>query len=454
MEKLSIGEIARAVGAEFAGAECLIEEISTDSRHIPENCLFIALKGDKFDGHDYIDYALEHGAAFAVSMNAQSPQNPRVLYVTDTRRALLAIAGLYRKLLGLTVVGVTGSVGKTTTKEMAACVLESTCRAYKSDQNQNNEIGLSKTILQLNKSHEAAVVEMGMDGPGQIAPLAKTAAPDVGVVTNIGVSHIQAFGSRENIFKEKLSITQGMPDGAYLVLCGDDDLLKTVREPRLNVLFYGIDDKSCPVRAEHITEFSTHTVFEIVYGQNRFDAQIPCMGRHNVYDALAAFSVGLCLSIPPQVSIAALKNYRPAGMRQKIVVHNSYTVVEDCYNASPDSMRAALETLGKLKCDGKRIAVLSDMLELGAIAEESHREMGRAAAHGNIDYLLCTGTLSKEYAAAARESGMENAAHYETQEQLFEAIRELLRPSDVIWFKASRGMKLEQVIAKLYETAH
>lgn len=450
METLSLSSIARAVGCSYSGNET-ISHISTDSRDIPPGCLFVALTGDRFDGHDFVAGALAQGAAMAVvSANVDAPAE-RLLRVQDTRQALLDIAGLYRRSLPVQVVGVTGSVGKTTTKEMVACVCGAEYKTLKTEMNLNNEIGLSQMIFQLNPSYGAAVLEMGMDGPGQIAPLSRAAGPNIGLVTNIGVSHLEAMGTRENICREKLDIRAGMDDGSTLILNGDDDMLHTAEDSRLNLVFYGIENKDCAVRGHRIKEFSTHTNFEISYGGNRFDAQIPSMGRHNVYNALAAFAVGMTLGIPPQKAIAALRKYQPAGMRQKIVVHNSFTVVEDCYNASPDSMRAALKTLGAIACDGKRIAVLADMLELSTVAEKSHLEAGRWAAESGADVLLCTGELAQLYVQGAKEKGMKHAVHLESKDDVLAQLKELVKPGDVIWVKGSRGMKLEELIEKIYK---
>lgn len=450
MKSMQIQQIAQAIGAEFSG-ERRVSAICTDSRKLSEGCLFVALQGDRFDGHAYLQQALEQGAAYAVASTPGDYPAGRVLMVPDTRAALLQIANLYRRSLDVRVVGVTGSVGKTTTKEMTACALGAAYKTLKTEANLNNEIGLSWTIFQLEEDHRAVVLEMGMDGPGQIAPLSRAAQPDVGIVTNIGVSHLEAMGSRENICKEKLSIADGIPDGGTLVLCGDDDMLRSVELPRLRVVHYGIDNRACDVKADHIREFATHTTFEILYDGKRYDATIPTMGRHNVYNALAGFSAAVCLDVPPQEAIAALYDYHPAGMRQNVVKHSAFTVVEDCYNASPDSMRAALETLGKLECDGKRIAVLADMLELGPIEREAHYNIGRLAAQCGVDLLLCTGALAKEYRRGAKDAGLEQACHFADRDALFACLKQYLAPGDTVWFKASRSMRLEEVIQRIYE---
>jgi len=451
MKPLSIQKIAARIGAEYRGGDAMVGGVSTDSRSTAPGCLFVALTGDRFDGNDYVAGALEGGARWAVAQRVPEGCDPeRVLLVPDGREALLGIAQLYRESLEVQVIGITGSVGKTTTKEMTACVMEAGFSTWKTPLNLNNEIGVSQTILQLEESHRAAVLEMGMDGPGQMAPLSRCARPDAAIITNIGVSHLQQMGSREGILREKLDITAGMHERAPLLLNADDELLSTV-QLRRPVLRYGIDAADAAVRALHIKEFSTHTTFEILYNESRFDAQIPCMGRHNVYNALAAFLAGATFGIEPAAAISALKSYVPAGMRQRVVPHGEFTVVEDCYNAAPDSMAAALRTLGGLTCGGRRIAVLSDMLELGEIGREAHYEAGATAADCGVDALLCTGPLSAEIRRGAAEAGMEQAQYFESKEALFGRLKELIGPGDVVWFKASRGMKLEQVIELVYQ---
>ena len=446
----SILEIASETGANYTGEDAIVTSVSTDTRDLPEGCIFIALKGDHFDGHNFIGEALGGGAAFAVSMEKEAPPNDRVLYVKDTRDALLGIARLHRRKTPAKAVGITGSSGKTTTKEMIANVLSSELNTIKTEKNLNNEIGLSKTILRLDESTEAAVFEMGIDGPGQMARMSKSALPDIAVITNIGVTHIEAFGTRERILNEKIDITAGLKDGGTLILCGDNDLLRPLKRTRFNVIKYGITNANATVRAKKIQEYAGHTEFTISWDGKSFDAGIPALGRHNVLNALAAFCVGVSLDLKPQNIITALRSYRPEGMRQNIVRHNSLTIVEDCYNANPDSMRAALTTLGNMRCDGRRIAVLSDMGELGAIAESSHFETGEFAARCGLDYLLCTGRLSEGYVAGARDAGMSDAFHYETQELLLKAIKSLASPGDIFWFKASRSMKLEDVMQQIY----
>jgi len=450
MEAMTLKEIAGAMGC-ATGLQGSVTEICTDSRRVTPGCLFVALKGERSDGHDYVAQALEKGAAAAVAAHpvAGVPAG-RLLLVADPLASLLDIAARYRaKFPGLRLVGVTGSVGKTTTKDFIACVLSARYRTHKTQGNQNNELGVPLTVFGLTPQHQTAVVEMGMQGLGEIRSLTLALRPAVGVITNIGVSHIQQLGSRENILKAKLELCEGMDDGAPLLLNGDNDLLSGVRVPRLNCIFYGAENPACAIRAGAVAEDGDSTSFTIAAEGGSWPARIPCLGRHNVLNALAAFGVGRQLGIPAEECVAALRRYEPSGMRQRILrLAGGVTLVEDCYNASPDSMRAALTTLRQFPCAGRRIAVLADMLELGPIAEESHRRVGGLAA-GCADLLLCWGPLGRLYAEGARAAGMADPRWFAEKEELTRALCDLVQPGDVVWGKASRGMKLEEALEPL-----
>ncbi len=445
MERMTIQEIAEAIGSteRFEGA---VEQVSTDSRALPEGCLFLALAGERFNGHDYLAAALQNGAAFAVAQERRADyaaQNGRILYVQDTGRALLELGRAYREKFSIHCVGVTGSVGKTTTKEMIAQVVSAGYKTLKTEGNLNNEIGLPKTLFGLDRSHQAAVIEMGMEGLGEIATLAAVAQPQIGVITNVGVSHIERLGSRENILKAKMELADALPDGAPLLLCGDNDLLSGVQMPRLRVTFFGIENPGCAVLAEEIFEQAGETRFTLRHPDGRIPVHLPCMGRHNVLNALAAFAVGRELGISPEDCAQALAGYRPSGMRQKVVDWNGVTVVED----SPDSMRAALSTLGRWEGASRRIAVLADMLELGEISRMSHIEAGQCAAEQGIDLLLAYGEQGRYYVEGA--FGVD-ARWFETKDALCKALEQESIPGSVIWVKASRGMKLEEVLEQFY----
>lgn len=445
MEAVKLSLLAAAMGCPTE-LEAEITHICTDSRKLTPGCLFVALRGENFDGHRFVCEALEKGAAAAVVHQPVEGADPnRLLEVLDTQDALLDMASVYRERFpGLRLVAVTGSVGKTTTKDFIACVLSAGFSTHKTEGNQNNEIGVPATIYGLNSSHGAAVVEMGMQGLGEILDLTLALHPTVGVITNIGVSHIERLGSRENILKAKLELCEGLADGAPLFLCGDNDLLATVQQPRLEVIRYGIENPACAIRGRDICEAGNTCRFVIEAEGRRWPAEIPCVGRHNVLNALAAFGVGRKLGIPAEKCIAALETYQPSGMRQHMVEAGGATLVEDCYNASPDSMRAALLTLRDYPCTGHRIAVLADMLELGEIAAQSHREVGRLAA-ACADSLFCCGELGRLYAEGAGEK----ARWFANKAELAAALCATVRPGDVVWAKASRGMKLEEALHTL-----
>ena len=449
METVKLTLLAAAMGCETA-VEADISHICTDTRKLTPGCLFVALKGETFDGHNFVKAALEQGAAAAVvHQPVEDVDQDKLLEVMDTQDALLDMASVYRdRFPELNLVAVTGSVDKTTTKDFIACVVSAGFHTHKTEGNQNNEIGVPATIYGLNAQHGAAVVEMGMQGLGEILDLTLALHPTVGVITNIGVSHIERLGSRENILQAKLELCEGLADGAPLFLCGDNDLLATVKDPRLDVIFYGVENPGCAIRGKDIEEDGQNTFFVIEAEGQSWAAQIPCVGRHNVLNALAAFGVGRKLGIPAEKCIQALKNYQPSGMRQHIVQCGGAAIVEDCYNASPDSMQAALATLKTYPCKGKRFAVLADMLELGEIAEESHLQVGKLAAE-SADVLYCCGNFGKLYAQGAQQAGMTDAVWFEDKPALAAALCANVEQGDVVWAKASRGMKLEEVLQPL-----
>ena len=453
MEKLSLREIAAVLGCPQP-PEAEITRVITDSREAGEGALFVALPGERVDGHDYINKALAAGAAAAVAEHDGDYACPeRVLRVKSSLRTLLEISALYRSKMPAKVIGITGSVGKTTTKEMTAAVMASSYRTIKTEGNQNNEIGAPKTLMTITPETEVAVVEMGMSAPDEIKDLCYAAKPMMGIITNIGVSHIERLGSRENILKAKLELADALPDGATLLLCDDNDLLQTVDIPRLHVVRYGLHSERAEIKATIVSATPLSTSFMLHAEGQSWCATIPGTGEHLILNALAAFGAGRAMGIPAETAIEALKNYTPSGQRQKVTEHEGVTMVEDCYNASPDSMRAAIRTLGQFPCNGRRILVAADMLELGSIAEESHREIGTLCAAEGIDLLLTWGALAEHADRAARAAGMESR-HFETKEELAHYLITAAHRGDVIWCKASHGMALEDVISEFYRKYH
>lgn len=447
MEILNLSEIAKACGGTYS-TEAEIKGVCIDTRKITEGCLFICIKGERFDAHTFVNEAFEKGAA-AVMICEDIEVNGAFVKVQDTARALLELSGYYRSKFNIPVVGLTGSVGKTTTKEFTYLVVNAKYNAIKTLGNLNNEIGLPQMLFQIDKSVEAAVIEMGMNHFGEIHRLACAAKPTVGIITNIGVSHIENLGSREGILKAKLELLDGLEENAPLILNGDNDLLKTVKSDRHRVYFYGIDCEA-DFKAVDIKEADGNTEFTLKYFGKEQKIVIPVIGIHNVYNALAAFAAGYFLGVEPQAAADALGTYKAEGMRQKSVIVNGITSIEDCYNASPDSMKAALQTLASTH-GNKKIAVLSDMLELGDYSRQAHYSVGEMAAENKVDHLLCVGDESKYIVEGAKAKGLENAYLFDTKEALCDKLSDLAESGDVIIFKASRGMHLEDVISELYK---
>ncbi len=447
MEKLNLSEVIRACNGSFGyPADIEISDISTDTRTIKKNSLFIALKGERFDGHDFAAKAMELGAAAVVT--ERNVEGARCLIVDSTAQALLDIAGYYRDKFNIPVVGVTGSVGKTTTKDMIALVVSQKYSTLKTQGNLNNEIGMPKTLFGLDDSHEAAVIEMGMSHKGEISRMSMCCKPDVCVITNIGVSHIENLGSQENILKAKMEILDGAKYDAPLVLCRDDKLLARAEiYSDRKVYYYSVSKKDCDVYASGIKTSENGIDFTVNYKRGRIPARISCLGEHNVKNALAAFCVGLALDISPEDIVKGIGLFKPEGMRQNVRTVNGVTYIMDCYNAAPDSMKASLSVLAQTECKGKRYCVLGDMLELGKNAAKYHKTVGEYVPSSKADELLCFGENSAYYIEGAKDKGfdVQNAQRFDTREALADYLMDRITEGDAVLFKGSRGMKLEEV---------
>ncbi len=452
---LKLREIAEAIGAKtnIDIPDIEISNICTDSRDVRPGSIFVALCGEKFDGHAFVKTAMENGALWAVVQKEGDYGTDKLLYVNTTRQAFLDIAGLYRSKFSPKVIAVTGSVGKTTTREMIAAVIKSKYKTLKTENNLNNEVGVPKTILELDESIEAMVLEFGMVNLGEIRELTVPAKPDIAVITCIGTCHIENLGSRENIKRAKFEIVEGLKKGGTLLLNKDNDMLQNVCLPEYNVVYYAVGDITADIVAKNIEEHDGETDFVIVTKDGEYGAHIPAMGEHNVLNALAGFGAGVAAGMQPEECAKALATFKNTGMRQKVQICRGVKVVEDCYNANPDSMKAALRTLGaqKINDGARKIAVLGDMLELGSVAESSHYEIGKLAAE-KADLLLCYGELSRLIAAGAWVNGMKATAfHFETKAELAEKLRHEAKAGDIIWLKASRGMRFEDIAEIFYE---
>ncbi|MCH5315056.1 MAG: UDP-N-acetylmuramoyl-tripeptide--D-alanyl-D-alanine ligase [Eubacterium sp.] len=445
MEKLKLSEIASACKG-VSSTELEITGVAIDTRKVKPGDLFICIKGERFDAHEFAKTAIENGAA-AVMIHRDIDFDCPYVKVEDTSKALLALSGYYRSKFNIPLVALTGSVGKTTTKEFTYLVVNSQFNAIKTIGNLNNEIGVPQMLFQLDNSVEAAVIEMGMNHFGEIHNLTTAAKPNVALITNIGVSHIENLGSREGILKAKLEILDGLEKGSPLILNGDNDLLRTVKNDDYKLYFYGIDNGD--FKAENIVEENGSTSFDISCFGCKQNVTIPTIGIHNVYNALSAFAVGYVLGIDSRKCADALSQYQPEGMRQKSVSVGGITVIEDCYNASPDSMKAAISTLVNTVGE-RKIAVLSDMLELGDYSVNAHRQVGEIVAENNIDFLFTFGSASVDIANRAKELGMKNVFHFSDKDEMATALLDTIKAGDTLIFKASRGMKLEEVIRKVY----
>lgn len=449
MKAFTLQEAAAALGLPQMQAQATLADVCTDTRKIQPGSLFVCLRGERFDGHSFASQAAQLGAAALLvdhPVDADVPQ----LVVTDTGKALLQLAGWYRRRFQLPVVGLTGSVGKTTTKEFIALVLGAKYNTLKTQGNLNNEIGVPQMLFRLEDSHTAAVIEMGMNHFGEISRLTRAVAPTVGLITNIGVSHIENLGSRSGILQAKLEILEGMAPDAPLIVNMDNDMLRTVKLGDRPLLTFAIDDQSADFTATDITEQGSTTTFTVHHSTFTQPVTIPTVGIHNVYNALAAMAVGYVTGVDPAAAAAALANYVPAGMRQNLVQVGGVQVIEDCYNASPDSMRAALQTLGKLPVH-RRYAVLGAMLELGDYAKEAHTQVGKMAAENGIDGVLAYGADAAYIVEAAKQAGLENARLFDTKEALAQSLAQQVQLGDGVLFKGSRGMHLEDVMHTVYE---
>lgn len=438
-------DVATALGQKIDFTD-VVREISTDTRTIEKGDLFVALKGENFDGSKFVDSAIKSGAITAVVDSDYKGDN-KVILVENTIDALQKICGEYRNKFSPYVIGVTGSVGKTTTKDLAAVAMQTAFTTIKTPMNLNNEIGTAKTLLTIDKETQAIVLELGMADFGEIDAMAKMAKPDIGIVTNIGISHIETLGSRENICKAKLEIANGIKEGGCLILNADDDMMSGAKlDFEGKILWYGIDSKDCDIFATDIVTDFTGSSFCINYKENKYNAYVPAVGKHIVLDCLAAFGAGITCGIDPQLVADSFKNYLPSGMRQNVTRHNEYTVIEDCYNASPDSLKAAVNAL--LEFEGRKIVVFGDMLELGDYSVSGHSLVGEYISNKEISHLFCYGDHSKY---AAKSAGTEVVAKFfEDKRELFENLKEILQPGDNILVKGSRGMKMEEIINWIY----
>ena len=461
MQPMTLAQAAAYCGGELynftgcAGVE--FSYICTDSREADKDTMFVAIRGERVDGHDYIGQAIAAGCRCFLCEYVPGEicaKHVGAAVVEDSVAAFCQLAKSYRiEKFGdrdpMRTVAVTGSVGKTTTKEMVAAVLRQEINLYTAQGNFNSEIGMPMSLMSAGAHHRAAVLEMGMSARGEISRMSRTACPTVAMITNVGSSHLEYLGTRENIAAAKLEVADGLRHGGYLLLNADEPLLAGKYAEGRRTVYIGIDNPEADVRAENIrytadgcTVFDLHTRHEV-----RTDVRIPALGRHMVMASLFAAVTGKIFHLSDAQIRAGILSYKAAPMRQQIERVGNVTLLCDCYNASPESMRAALHALLELPVQGRRYAVLGDMLELGTQSAMLHEQVGMAAAQ-NVDVLLTVGALGAHIAEGARKVGgceVHAFVGEDAKKQAAQALCELLAPEDALLLKASRGMRLEEI---------
>ena len=450
---ITVSEIAEATGGKiiFGNKNDKIASIMTDSRKAADNALFIPFKGERTNGHEYIGKAFENGACVTLTeREIGAVDGKSAILVENTLLALGMLAKHYKKKFKVKTVAVTGSVGKTTTKDMLYSVMNMQYCTLKTEGNYNNEIGLPLTVMKLNVSHEAVVLEMGMSAFGEIHYLADIARPDVAIITNIGMSHIENLGSREGIYKAKTEICDFFDKNSLLIVNGDDKLLKKTKAfNKFEVITYGMGE-DCDYRAKNVVDMGLDgSEFDTEFYGREYKIRVRVPGIHNVYNALAAIACGVHYSIGPNQIISGIENLVMTDMRMSVINTGKLTLINDCYNASPDSVKAALKVLSNRK--ERKAAVLGDMLELGEYSEKAHYDLGKEVFDNGVGLLITVGKNARLIAKGAEEYGVKNVVSFDTTDEACEKVKDYINDGDCVLIKASRGMHFEKITTKLTE---
>ena len=463
IRKFAPAEIAAIVGGKAeiigAGARDMVGGVSTNSKDCGKNLLFVAIKGERFDGHEFIEEACRNGAICVLAREIsaelrESDVNCTVVLVKDTVRALGELAQYYKRLSKVRAIAVTGSVGKTTTKEFIYSVVSERFRARKTEGNYNNEIGLPLTLLSIEPEDEIAVVEMGMSALGEIDYMSKLTEPDIAVVTNIGTSHMEKLGSRENICRAKMEIAHGLRVDGTLLLNADEPMLFSRREDDSRMKFVSVYNRAGDFRAVNIRHTPTGIVYDLIYSNKAVtNVEVPALGQHNVYNSLTAYAVGVLLGMTDEQIRRGLRQFKGAEMRQRIYDLNGVTVIDDTYNASPESMRAAIDVLTSMAAqrNARPTALLGDMKELGEYSRLMHDQLGQYAAQKKVEVLFLYGLMADVIAEAAIKKGIRADNVYvnldcRDPQAMADMVSEALRPGDILLVKASRAVGAEKVI--------
>ncbi|MGI5976390.1 MAG: UDP-N-acetylmuramoyl-tripeptide--D-alanyl-D-alanine ligase [Candidatus Limivicinus sp.] len=445
MKSFSVRDVLEASKGRLTGTgdmDCPIGEIVIDSRRVQRGDLFAAFRGEKTDGHDYIPLAFEKGAACCLAERA--PENPGgpVILTDDVQKALENIAAAYRKLFDIPVIGIAGSVGKTTAKEMIWSVLSRRMNVLKTEGNFNNQIGVPMTLSRLEKEHEAAVVEMGISGFGEMSLLARMARPTMVLFTTIGHAHLEFLHDLDGVLKAKTEVLKYLPKDGTVIINGDDEKLRTISCPQ-KIISYGFG-ADCDIRAENAETLENgSTACDIVIGKSRFHIMSPAYGQHMIYAALEGAAVGHVMGLDNEEIARGIAAYRTVGHRGAVTDTGHIRLIDDCYNSNPDSLKCAIDSLTGM--GGRRVCILGDMLEQGEGGAELHFDIGRYAREKGVDFLIGCGPLAENF---CRGMG-KNSVHFSDRSQLMEALPELIRDGDTVLVKASLGMHLEPVAEAL-----
>ena len=453
MKNLSLANIAAAAGGQYVGPAEMqsfeVTAIESDSRKVPKGGLFVAIKGERVDGHKFIDQVIANGAAAVLSEIDLGEKPFPYIRVGSSLQAVKDIAEFYLKQLHIPVIGIAGSVGKTSTKEMAYSVLRQKFNVLKTEGNFNNELGVPLTIFRLRDEHEMAVLEMGISDFGEMHRLSKVARPNICIITNIGFCHLEFLGDRDGVLRAKSEIFDFAAENAKAIVNGDDDKLRTLKSREdLNVTLFGMDESN-DIYAFNVQNLGLDGLkCDISTPVGDFSAHIHIPGMHMVYNALAGTCVGLACGLTLEEIKSGIENAQTISGRNNIIHTENYTIMDDCYNANPVSMKASLDVLATAL--GRKVAILGDMGELGTDERSLHYTVGEHAAEKNIDLLLCVGTLSEEIVKGAKEKNPEmNAVLFGNKEELLEKLPKLLEKGDSILIKASHFMQFEKIVKAL-----
>lgn len=453
MKNLTLRNLTQVCGGIYHGSEGLLDKeisaITTDSRKIEKDCLFVPIVGERVDAHKFIPDVMQKGALATLAERELPEADFPYIQIGSSLQAVKDIAEFYLKQLEIPVVGISGSVGKTSTKEVIASVLKEKYRTLKTQGNFNNELGLPLTVFRLREEDEIAVLEMGISDFGEMTRLTKIARPDTCVITNIGTCHLENLGDRDGVLKAKTEIFQSMKPDGHIVLNGDDDKLASVQEHQgIRPIFFGLDDNR-DVYADHIESKGLKGVScQIHLGEDTFSVLVPTPGIHMVYNALAAAAVGRIYGLSVEEIKRGIENLETIRGRFKMIETEKFLVVDDCYNANPMSMKASLDVLHD--GEGRRVAILGDMGELGENEIALHEEVGTHAAQCGIDACICVGELSVHMAEAARKTDPDFKVYYEeSRESLLEHLKDYVQNGDTILVKASHFMRFEEVVEAL-----